>query len=249
MNSYEINSMAAFHRKAQSYDEHAIVQKDAAAWLAEWLPETSHPGRCLELGAGTGIFTEYLPGRFEHLEVSDASDKMLEVCNQRVPGIPQSTRDAWSKANDPSNWDYLTSSSLLQWAPDPIDCLQNWKAMLKRNGRILLGFFAEPSLPEMIDILDGKSPIDWYKKSAWQKHFTQSGLTVERIEIDTRQYTYESPLHFWKSLHGTGATVSQRLAPSQMLKLFREYEKSYAHADGGVYATWTFCRAELSLDN
>lgn len=238
---------AAFCEKAFSYDEHAVVQKDAAAWLAEWLPKFGSFEKCLELGAGTGLFTKHLVDRFAHIEVSDASSEMLEVCNRRVPGLHQRSRDAWAQQPDPGNWDYLTSSSLLQWSPEPSDCLRHWKELLREGGRILAGFFAHPSLPEMNSVLEGQSPVLWRDTDTWLEVIEANGLQVERIEVDTRRYNYENPLHFWKSLHGTGATVSQRMQPSQMMRLFRNYEERFSN-DFGVYATWTFCRMELSLD-
>ena len=48
-----------FDRRASVYEEHAPVQREAAAWLAEWLPETIG-GPVLEVGAGTGLFTRHL---------------------------------------------------------------------------------------------------------------------------------------------------------------------------------------------
>jgi Methylase involved in ubiquinone/menaquinone biosynthesis len=246
MNAPPLAKQAAFNRKALSYDAHAFVQRDAAEWLAEWLPQDTHPGRCLELGAGTGLFTSHLQGHFQHLEISDVSPEMLEVCNQRVPGIHQRARDAWAEPSDPKCWDFLASSSLLQWAPEPTACLINWKKLLRPNGRVLAGFFAQPSLPEMTEILDGGSPVHWHASEEWVDFFDSAALNIERIETDTRRYEYESPLHFWKSLHGTGATVSQRMTPSQMFRLFKDYESRFSTPDGGVYATWTFCRVELS---
>lgn len=238
---------AAFDRKALSYDAHAYVQRDAAEWLAEWLPPEKHSGRCLELGAGTGLFSAHLKDRFHHLEVSDASTEMLTVCGQRVPGLNQKVRDAWIEQEDSENWDFIASSSLLQWAPEPAECLPYWKKLLKAEGRMLAGFFAAPSLTEMTEILDGGSPVAWHSSEEWVEYFITAGFKLERIEINTRRYNYESPLEFWKSIHGTGSTVSQKLAPSQMLRLFKDYENRFANQDGGVYATWTFCRAELSF--
>ena len=51
-----------FDRRAAVYEDHAPVQREAAAWLAEWLPEKIEDP-ALEAGAGTGLFTRYLVGR------------------------------------------------------------------------------------------------------------------------------------------------------------------------------------------
>ncbi len=235
---------AAFGRKAESYEEHAYVQKDAALWLAEWLPENADSLHCLEFGAGTGLLTEHLPERFGHVEASDIEGRMLAKCRMRVPHIAHQVRDAWAPQNDESKWDYIVSSSLMQWAMDPVETLENWRQVLKQDSRMLLGFFIKPSLPEMSEIITGEGPVSWRTEAEWMEIFERAGLAISRIESQTHRYDYDSPLHFWKSLHGTGATVSQRLQPSQMLSFFRNYEVKFPSANG-VYATWTFCRAEL----
>jgi hypothetical protein len=48
-----------FDRRAAQYEQHAPVQREAAAWLAEWLPEKIE-SPALEVGAGTGLFTRHL---------------------------------------------------------------------------------------------------------------------------------------------------------------------------------------------
>ena len=235
---------AAFGRKSESYEAHAFVQKDAAQWLAEWLPNDAKALRCLEFGAGTGLLTEHLSKCFGHVEATDIESKMLAKCLERVPGVPHHVRDAWSPQTDDSQWDYVASSSLMQWATKPAETLAHWSQILKADSRMLLGFFIDPSLPEMTQIIRGEGPVTWRSEAEWAMIFEKSGLNITRMESVTHRYYYDSPLHFWKSLHGTGATVSQRLKPSQMLSFFRDYEAKYK-TKKGVYATWTFCRAEL----
>lgn len=233
-----------FGRKADSYDKHAHVQSDAAAWLTEWLPETSNMARCLEMGAGTGLLTQHLAGRFAHLESSDISSEMLEICQQRVPGAICRIRDAWQAPTSRERWDVLASSSLLQWAPCPLSVMQQWAQLVRPNGRLILGFFAAPSLPEMMEVIEGDGPVAWRSPKQWQEVFRKAGYTQVRMEAESRSYSYPSALDFWKSLHGTGATVSRRIKPSAMLRFLRNYEASFKN-DAGVYATWTFCRVEL----
>ena len=235
----------AFSLKATSYDRHAHVQADAAQWLAEWLPEQATDGRCLELGAGTGLFSQHLVERFAHVECSDLSPQMLQVCKERVPDAVCRVRDAWTPPKSRENWDYLASSSLLQWAPCPHTTMQQWSKLIREQGRLFLGFFASPSLPEMMKVLgEDDGPVVWRSPEQWGGVFMQAGYTPLRMEAETRYYSYESALHFWKSLHGTGATVSRQIKPSVMLRFFRDYESMFRD-DDGVFATWTFCRVEL----
>jgi alkylation response protein AidB-like acyl-CoA dehydrogenase len=66
---------SAFDRHAGRYDTHATVQREAAAWLAEWLPQIID-GHALELGAGTGLFTRHLATRATQLVATDTAMKV-----------------------------------------------------------------------------------------------------------------------------------------------------------------------------
>ncbi len=234
----------AFARKADTYDVHAHVQSDAARWLAEWLPEAAKDSHCLEMGAGTGLLTQHLINRFTHVESSDLSADMLRICQERVPKATCRVRDAWAFSKSQENWDFLVSSSLLQWAPCPDGALRHWSSLVKRSGHLILGFFVKPSLPEMMKVIGGKGPVTWRSPQEWGEIFANNDFHLVRMESETRSYHYESALHLWKSLHGTGATVSRSMSPSAMLRFFRDYESFFRQRDG-VYASWTFCRVEL----
>ena len=243
MNQRPASSKASFGKKAKDYEAHAFVQADAAEWLAEWIRPLECKN-CLELGAGTGLLTRYLENRFEHLECSDIEPAMVEICRSKFPEATHSVRDAWAKQPDTGKWDLVAASSVLQWANDPKAVMQNWRELLSPNGRILAGLFVKPSLPEMSEVTGGKSPLIWRDIPAWKSIFEAAGLQIVRIESKTKRYSYKSGLDFWKSIHGTGASVSRKISPSQMIRFFRNYDSKFRD-ETGVYATWTFCRVEL----
>ena len=235
----------AFARKAGSYAAHAGVQADAAQWLAEWLPNKPSNASCLELGAGTGIFSKHLANRFRKIESTDISPEMLEHCRERLPEATCRVLDAWAapKWNEPQ-WDTICSSSLLQWTPSPVETLQNWSQRLEADGRLLLGFFVAPSLPELDQVLNGNSPVQWRSPEEWQDAMHTAGLHIQRMESQTHRYHHRTALEFWRSLHGTGCNVSRRLSTGTLRRLLREYEAKFT-TKSGVAATWTFFRVEL----
>ena len=237
------NPTASFGKKVKSYETHAFVQSDAAKWLAQWILSIKAKN-CLELGAGTGILTNFLIDKFEHLECSDIEPRMVEFCQKKFPTAKHRILDVWVTQPDVGKRDIVTASSVLQWAKDPEPVMQNWRQLLKPDGRIIVGLFIQPSLPEMSKITGGKSPLIWRDKVAWHAVFDSAGLQVIRMESKTQRYHYASALDFWKSIHGTGSSVSRRISPSQMMRFFREYESQFRDTKG-VYATWTFCRAEM----
>lgn len=234
----------SFGQKVNSYEQHAFVQSDAAAWLSEWISSLKC-NSCLELGAGTGLLTQYLKDNFEYLECTDIEPSMVEFCRNKFPNIIHRVRDAWALQPDAGKWDLVTTSSVLQWANDPVTVMRNWGQLLKPDGRIIAGLFVEPSLPEMFEVTGGKSPLIWRDVPTWKALFESAGLTVKRIEAKTIRFHYKSALALWKSIHGIGASVSRKIPPSQMMRFFRNYESKFQDKKG-IYATWTFCRVELA---
>ena len=234
-----------FADKAESYDKHALVQMEAANWLAEWLPETAKNKKTLELGAGTGLFTRQLFQRCNNLTCTDLSSEMLQVCQKQVPGPNYIEQDAWSALPHAGTWDLITASSLLQWSSNPSKTLKHWSEALSPNGRILTAFFIDPTLTELENVMGEPGPVQWRNASTWQKIFESAGLHTLRFEWKTHCYTFASAMDLWKALHGTGATVSRQLKPSALIRFFRDYETRFPHP-AGIYSTWTICRAELA---
>lgn len=236
----------AFHRKACSYDTHAHVQRDTAAWVAEWLPSAGEFGACLEFGAGTGNFTRHLVSRFDRLEASDHAPGMVEQGRQTFPGVNWNQRDAWAPPDGPGLWDFIASCSLLQWAADPVAVLARWRRLLRPGGRHLSGIYISPSLPEFGSIMPERCPFPWRTGEAWRESFLAAGFAVTRLELRTREYIYPSARALMRQLHGTGATVTgDPLSAGRLRTLLNDYETTYRRPDG-VPATWTFCRLEAT---
>ena len=99
----------------------------------------------------------------------------------------------------------------------------------------------------MQQVTGGNSPLVWRDVATWEQIFRSAGLRAVRIETEAKRYHYPRALDFWKSIHSTGTTVARRISPSQMMRFFRDYELQFRDAEG-VFATWTFCRAELKPD-
>jgi len=236
----------AFDRKAASYDTHAHVQRDTAAWVAEWLPAPGTFSNCLELGAGTGNFTRHLATRFAHLEASDHAPAMIIQGRQTFPAVTWSQRDAWAAPEHPASVDFIASCSLLQWATDPVTVLARWRSLLVPGGRQLSGIYIAPSLPEFGILLPEQRPFDWRTAQTWRDCFTAAGFKVTRLESRTREYIYHDARALLRQLHGTGATVRSAPLPVGQLKNFlRRYDEIHRRP-GGVLATWTFCRLEAT---
>jgi malonyl-CoA O-methyltransferase len=234
----------AFDRKAASYDTHAHVQRDTAAWVAEWLPARGSFTTCLEFGAGTGNLTRHLRSRFSMLEASDHAPGMVTQGRHTFPDVNWSQRDAWNPDSPSGKWDFVTSCSLLQWATDPIDVLSRWRRVLRPGGRLLSGIYIAPSLPEFGALMPDRRPFPWRTADEWQHSFKEAGFYLIKVETHTREYLYPNARALMRQLHGTGATVMGAPLPSgRMVRLLHDYDRVHARP-GGVPATWTFCRIQ-----
>jgi SAM-dependent methyltransferase len=231
--------VSSFDRAAGTYLRHAAVQGELARWLAEWLP-SDRKGRALEVGAGPGVFTRFLLPWEGPLAATDLSPAMCAVGRKAFPGVAWRTMAAESP--DPGPWDWIFSSSMLQWAADPASVFASWRRCLSPGGRVLGGLFAAESLPEW-EALAGRAPLQWRTPAQWRTFVREAGLRLLRDEAQRRTCVYPSAGALARSLHRVGAAPERRLPAGKMRRLLADYGRLHP-APGGVGATWTFYRFE-----
>lgn len=231
---------ASFERAAATYLAHAAVQTAMAEWLAEWLP-ARREGRALELGAGPGVFTRLMLPWAGSLTASDLSPAMCAMGRGILPEVRWSVMAAESPQGGP--WDWLISSSMLQWAGDPLALFRAWHECLAPGGRVLSGLFVQESLPEWRALAGAEAPLDWRTREDWRAFLIRAGFRIMRDEARRRVFTHPSARAFLRSLHGVGAAPDRRFAAGRLRRLLQDYEMLNGTAQG-VKATWTFYRFE-----
>lgn len=236
--------MMRFNERAHCYEAHACVQREMIRWLEPWLDDLADPNaRAIEFGAGDGQFTAHAVKRFRTLVAVDQAPRMLEVGAVRVPNAFWRRDDAWTVMGRPSQANTILSSSLLQWCPDPAATFRRWRDILLPGGRLLHGFYIDPTLPELTEVLDESVlPLRWRGLEEWRTALETAGFTVERMESESRRFAYDNALALLRSLHGVGAVAGGRLGPGRLRGAARDYDRRFARDGGGVEATWTFCR-------
>lgn len=228
---------ASFDRAAERYERFAAVQAEMAGWLAEWLPE-QRSGAALEIGAGTGLFTaRALPWAGRYV-ASDASGAMVARGREGRGGGAEWRELASENVGD-GRWDWVLSSSVLQWSADPVALLRGWRGALAPGGRVLAGFYVAETLPELRELFGGgREPLTWRTAWAWRELFARAGLRIVRDDVARRSFSYASPRDFLRSLHETGAAPHRLVPPGRLLGWLRE------RGEGPMTATWTFFRVE-----
>jgi SAM-dependent methyltransferase len=232
---------AGFDRAAQTYLANAKVQAALARWLAQWLPE-ERAARALEMGAGPGVFTRFILPWSGELTATDASPAMCAAGKAELPEVCWRRMAAETPIGGP--WDWIFSSSMLQWAADPAAVFAAWHERLAAGGRILAGLFLSGSLGEW-GALTGKEPLQWRSAKQWRSLLKASGFNLLRDESERRVLTYPSAHALLRSLHSTGAAPVRHMPAGRLRRLLRDYEARHA-ASSGVKATWIFYRFEAA---
>lgn len=232
-----------FDTKAATYEAHAHIQRDLAAWLAEWLePVLPEDSRILEVGAGTGLFTRELIG-LGKVEALERSQAMIDEGRAFLPFVNWHSGDAFTLPV--ACCDRLYSSALLQWTTNPALTAQNWFAALKPGGRMLHGLFVAPTLPELSALADIAPPVCWQNSETWLTAFKNAGFKILGWEESRRTQSHRSAQVLLRELHDTGVTPARaRLSVTQLRHLLRCYDRLYTNTQGGVRSTWSLMRFE-----
>lgn len=231
-----------FNRKAKEYDEYATVQKVLLLEMEELLSQTQTPESILELGAGTGLLTRRLCQTFplSHVIATDHAEKMIQEGAKRTPQATWKNIDAWGVEHTPV--DLLISASLLQWAPAPQAYFSQWHSLLTKEGRMIHGFYIEPTLQELFSLLSEPS-LPFRDEHFWKQIVEESGYEILQWKIVAHRQQYSSAYHFFKSLHQTGTVPERKLSYAEMKSLLRRYEEKFSDRSN-VYATWQMCLFE-----
>src|SRR4029077_2644351 len=118
----------SFGARAETYDEHADLQRGVARRLARLLPQLAAP-LVLELGCGTGLFSRHLLARYSGgtFVFTDLAPSMVEQCRRNLVGSHKKRvsfeimHAARPTAEGP--FDLIAMSMTLHWLADPAAAL------------------------------------------------------------------------------------------------------------------------------
>ena len=232
----------SFSRAAPRYRQFARVQTAMADWLAECAPIPTS-GSAVEVGAGTGLFTQRLLPWTGRYVATDLSPQMCAEGQQVLPEIEWVVMSAEHPL--PGPWDWIFSASMLQWLSDPAAVMDSWRQVLRPGGKILAGFFVHGSLPELRHVTHGWSPLTWRSPLFWEETIRQSGLHLTRSECVERVFWHDSAIEMLRGLHGVGASPIRRYRHRELLSILKRYEAEFRVGDQ-VRSTWKFYRFEAT---
>lgn len=251
----------AFSGASDSYDEHAVLQREIADRLLQHLEFTKlAPRRILDIGCGTGYFTRLLAGKFRKADITaaDISEGMVQCTRERhsrrLPWHGKRHHVAADGAHLPfadSSFDLVTSNLAMQWLPRPELMMQEMRRVLAPGGLMLFSTFGRRTLTELRQSL---AEIN-HERAGLVLPFpdvTSLGDELARLAVelpvtdsDLFTLTYPDTMALVRDLKGIGASSAAiRGRPGGLYgrALLRQLEANYtAHhrmEDGRVHASF-----------
>ncbi len=228
----------SFSKHAESYEQHALLQKDMAEQLTRFLPP-SIPASVLEIGCGTGLFTQKLIGaNIAQLYLNDISPQMLTRLKSSL-ALPSNTKlycgDA-CQLDFPSS-DLIAANAVFQWFENPQDLVRRLKQFLNPEGHLIFSVFGPETLKEFRRIARIDGPISLYSLEQWILWLKNAGFVVKQSEKEIRKTHWSDTRSLMKNLQQVGAVPIRKLSYREVKRLISDYENSFATVDG-VSSEW-----------
>ena len=185
---------------SERYHKNAEPEKESAKRLADSLEPWRYsvpPGPVLEIGAGTGIFTDYLAQIFpkRDITVSDASKSMLNYSRIRFSEketLSYSQFDAETDDIDQSHHSLICGNHVAHQFENPAVTLENLALGLKLDGLMLMSFPGEDSFQEWRSVcLDLGIPYTGKSMPATESlviHLSMGPVQVDFYEDQSTRY-------------------------------------------------------------
>ena len=137
------NSQKFWDKNAGRYDR--FMRKDTAAYeqLYELLRPVVRQKTVLELATGTGLIAKHIVRYADHIEATDASQKMIEQAKQGVKSAKLyfSVQDMFHLPYADQSFDVVIVSNALHIVPEPEKALSEIRRVLKDDGVLVAPTF------------------------------------------------------------------------------------------------------------
>lgn len=231
-----------FDRCASAYGVRARLQRDAARWLAEWLP--AHCGSpALELGAGTGFFTQHILRVCEQIVATDASPRMVEAGREALPQARWEQADAANPPGDLVPYAGFFTCSLVQWLAHPSAAFRAWHDSAAPGAVLLGGWFVRGTMESFFDVCPEAAPFSWRSPGDWESLVAENGWMIKRTETRHFELTHDSSADMLREIHDVGAVVSRRLGAGRLRSALRENDRR-KKGNHGLLTDFVFMRLE-----
>lgn len=245
----------SFGSACHSYDLSARLQRFSGQLLMADLPENNN-SVVLDLGCGTGFFSNILARKYSQVFGVDLSSAMLNFAKQnRTSAIHWLNADIQQLPFNDDSVDIIYSNLAIQWCEPLSGVLEELTRVLKPGGVIVFSSLLNGTLSELqrawACVDDDKHIIDFKHFNDFESAIGQTDLQVQHIEQQAVVLAYDNVKHLATELKGLGANkvpnkrnkgLAGKSAWQKMTKAYEVFKD-----DKGTYpATYQLCTVTLS---
>lgn len=239
--------IANFNKGAATYDKAAILQAQVAHDLSKMLTKKS-PIKILEIGCGTGTFSQYLISLFPQvtLLLTDIAAAMVEASKKRFQSHTQVSFQCidGELIQSFADYDLIVSSMTFQWFQSLEESLLKMLQQIPVGGRILFSLLGDQSLREwrsMCNQVNVQAPIIPLPSVVQLQHnFPEINFSVQTIK-----QSYPNLQTFLFGLKKIGATATAKnsnyLSPTILLPLLRKFNHLIEITYEVIYGEYIKC--------
>ncbi len=227
-----------FSKAASTYNSEAVAQQQVAQRLVELLAgyvNTTSIKKVLEIGCGTGLFTQRLTELISAKEVflNDLYDPDIRPhCTEFIVGDAEDLRTPL-----PGGLDMVASCSAVQWFNSPQSTYKRLATLLKSGGVLAIATYTAQNLPEIKNLTGTTLPYLSAQEISelLNTDFRVSCCVSEQIELQ-----FPSPIDALKHLKltGTNAINSTTWTKSTLATFTKEYLVRFPAKPSGVTLTY-----------
>ena len=206
----KLNNLAkSFGFASKSYDTSARLQRYSGKHLMPWLPNKNDL-TVLDLGSGTGFFTDLLSSHYQNVIGLDISSKMLHHAKEvRSAKIAWIEGDAHSIPLQDNSIDFIYSNLVIQWC-DPLDvAISEMMRVLKPGGLLIFTTLMSGTLNELKSswkqVDNDQHVIDFKTEQDLDDLFNTDVSSVTDKKCQDIVLEYENVIHLARELKGLGA--------------------------------------------
>lgn len=228
----------SFSRAASTYDSVADLQRDVGTALMAKLPAGSSLEWIVDLGCGTGFFSQRLQAHFPSAKILglDIAQGMVQFARRERGAVAQwLCGDAERLPLGDSSVDMVFSSLAIQWCDQSSVLFAELRRVLKPDGIVLFTTLGPRTLHELRSAwedVDGYVHVNRFQSAgAVQQAICDSGLELIEWQVEGRVLRYQRLVELTRELkalgaHNINAGQSEGLTGRYKLEgLKRAYEK------------------------
>jgi len=199
----------SFGSASKSYDVSARLQRFSGKHLMPWLPNRNDL-TVLDLGSGTGFFTDLLASSYQQVIGLDLSKGMLHFAQEsRHKDITWLEADVHKIPLQDESVDFIYSNLVIQWC-EPLDvAISEMLRVLKPGGLIIFTTLVDGTLHELKSswrqVDDDQHVIDFKAESELNVLFNTDTSKILEHKCQDIVLEYQNVIHLARELKGLGA--------------------------------------------